>query len=207
MIYKLDNTLRFPDPNLAEDDGLLAYGGDLSEERLLLAYRNGIFPWPSEGQPLLWYSPPERFVLFPAKLKVSKSVEQVIRRQVFEVTINKAFPEVIHACASVKRKGQQGTWITKNMEEAYIRLHKSGHALSVEAWKEGKLEGGLYGIQVGSVFCGESMFSTASNASKVAFITFVREHAFSLIDCQVYTSHLKSLGAELISRKKYLSLL
>lgn len=207
MIYKLDNTIRFPSPDIAEDDGLLAYGGDLSADRLLLAYQSGIFPWPSEDQPLLWYAPPERFVLFPEKLKVSKSLEKVIHQHEFEVTVNKAFAQVIQACSSISRKGQGGTWITDEMKAAYIRLHELGHAHSVEAWKGDQLAGGLYGVQIGSVFCGESMFSKESNASKAAFITFIRNSKFTLVDCQVYTNHLKSLGAEHISRTAYLSLL
>jgi leucyl/phenylalanyl-tRNA--protein transferase len=207
MIFKLNDTLQFPDPAFAEEDGLLAFGGDLSPERLLLAYRNGIFPWPAEGEPLLWYSPPERFVLFPEKLNVSKSLQKVIDRNEFQITVNRAFPEVIHACASVRRKDQPGTWISEDMEKAYMRLHELGHAHSIEAWKDDKLTGGLYGVQIGSLFCGESMFAYQSNASKAAFVTFVRSRPFLLVDCQVYTNHLKSLGAELISRSAYQHLL
>jgi leucyl/phenylalanyl-tRNA--protein transferase len=207
MIFRLSTELIFPDPSLSEADGLLAVGGDLKPDRLLLAYQNGIFPWPSEGQPLLWYSPHERFVLFPDKLKVSSSMTKVIREKQFEITINKAFSDVIDACSSTKRSGQKGTWITKKMKTAYCELHKRGHAISVEAWQNGELAGGLYGVVCGKVFCGESMFSKTTNASKAAFIQFVRNGSWTLIDCQVHTMHLESLGAEMIPQKMYLNLL
>ncbi len=207
MIFRLNKELIFPDPALAEDDGLLAIGGDLKQERLLLAYRNGIFPWPTEGQPLLWFSPHERFVLFPEKLNVSGSMRKVIRQGQFEITQNKAFEEVIAACAWVKRAGQRGTWITRAMQKAYIDLHKSGHAISVEAWKNGILVGGIYGVVCGKIFCGESMFSKTSNASKAAIIYLIQHNTFELIDCQVHTKHLESLGAEMISQERYLNLL
>jgi leucyl/phenylalanyl-tRNA--protein transferase len=204
MVFRLNKELVFPDPSLAEPDGLLAIGGDLSPERLLLAYNNAIFPWPVEGQPLLWFSPHERFVLFPSKLSVSTSMRKLLRKRVFEITTNNAFQEVICACAKTKRKKQRGTWITADMEEAYTRLHLLGAAHSVETWLGGKLAGGMYGVDCGRVFCGESMFSLENNASKVALISFVESNQYSLIDCQVHTAHLESLGAEMISRDEYL---
>jgi leucyl/phenylalanyl-tRNA--protein transferase len=204
MVFRLNKELVFPDPSLAEPDGLLAIGGDLSPERLLLAYNNAIFPWPVEGQPLLWFSPHERFVLFPSKLSVSTSMRKLLRKHVFEITTNNAFQEVIRACAKTKRKKQRGTWITADMEEAYTRLHLLGAAHSVETWLGGKLAGGMYGVDCGRVFCGESMFSLENNASKVALISFVENNQYALIDCQVHTAHLESLGAEMISRGEYL---
>lgn len=166
MIFRLDKRLLFPDTTLAEEDGLLAVGGDLSTARLLLAYQNGIFPWYSDDTPILWYSPHERFVLFPDELKISKSTRQVLRSNKFHVTRDQCFEKVIEACSTINRKGQGGTWITDDMKAAYIRLHHEGHAHSVEVWEQDKLVGGLYGVQIGSVFCGESMFSLVSNASK-----------------------------------------
>jgi leucyl/phenylalanyl-tRNA--protein transferase len=207
MIFRLDERLLFPDPALAEDDGLLAVGGDLSTERLLLAYSNGIFPWYSEDDPILWFSPHQRFVLFPEKLNVSKSMRRVIRSGEFRVTINNAFKEVIKACSLILREGQDGTWITDEMKEAYINLHRLGHAHSVETWKDGQLAGGLYGVQVGNVFCGESMFSKVSNASKAALIWLCQSGKFAMIDCQVHTPHLESMGAEMITREEYLNIL
>src|SRR3569623_1300985 len=186
MIFRLDKRIIFPDPSLAEEDGLLAVGGDLSSKRLLLAYHNGIFPWYGDETPILWYSPHERFVLFPDELKVSKSMSQILRSGRFRVTYDQNFAEVIDACSTVKRKDQPGTWITFDMKEAYIRLHKEGHAHSVEVWDGEKLAGGLYCVQVGAVFCGESMFSKVSNASKVALINLCNTGKYKLIDCQVY---------------------
>jgi leucyl/phenylalanyl-tRNA--protein transferase len=207
MIFRLDERLLFPDPALAEPDGLLAVGGDLSQDRLILAYQSGIFPWYSDDTPILWYSPHERFVLFPAELRISKSMRQVLKSGKFTVTSDKAFDKVIEACSAVERKDQDGTWITSDMTEAYIRLHQEGKAHSFEVWEEGNLVGGLYGVTVGSVFCGESMFSLVSNASKVALITLCQAAPYKLIDCQVYTEHLTSMGARLISRKEYLDIL
>lgn len=207
MIFSLDDDSLFPPPELAEEDGLLAVGGTLSPVRLLSAYRMGIFPWYSEETPVLWYSPHERFILFPDKIKISKSMKQVLRSGMFHITQNKAFPEVIRACASAERKGQDGTWITAEMQNAYINLHKMGYAHSVEVWKEGNLAGGLYGIDMGAVFCGESMFSNVSNASKAALIWLCQNKAYKLIDCQVHTEHLQNMGAELISREEYMSYL
>jgi len=207
MIFRLDKRIIFPNPSLAEEDGLLAVGGDLSTSRLLLAYHNGIFPWFNDDTPILWYSPHERFVLFPNELRVSKSMRQVLKSDRFTVTSDQNFADVIDACSSAGRKGQDGTWITDDMKQAYIRLHKEGHARSVEVWKDEKLVGGLYGVQVGEVFCGESMFSKVSNASKVALISLCNTDKYKLIDCQVYTEHLESMGARMISREEYLSIL
>lgn len=196
----------FPDPALAEEDGLLAIGGDLSMERLLIAYSNGIFPWFSEGDPILWYSPHERCVIYPDKIKISKSMKQVLKQGIFKLTLNQAFKEVILNCATTPRKGQDGTWITTEMQEAYLRLHQNGYAHSVEVWQDDKLVGGLYGLKVNRVFCGESMFSQVSNASKTALI-FLSELNINLIDCQLPNDHLMSLGAEMISRESYMAVL
>ena len=207
MIFRLDERLLFPDPALAEPDGLLAVGGDLSVERLILAYQNGIFPWYSDDTPILWYSPHQRFVLYPQQFIISKSMRKVLRGGQFKVTVNAAFEQVIDACASTKRQGQDGTWITGDMKAAYIQLHRQGYAHSVEVWEEGLLVGGLYGVKAGPVFCGESMFSRVSNASKTALIYLCENQDYRLIDCQVYTEHLKSMGARMISRKEYLETL
>lgn len=196
----------FPDPALAEEDGLLAIGGDLRMERLLIAYSNGIFPWFSEGDPILWYSPHERCVIYPDKIKISKSMQKVLKQGMFKVTLNQAFEEVILNCAAVVRKGQDGTWITTEMQQAYLNLHQNGYAHSVEVWQDDKLVGGLYGLKVNRVFCGESMFSRASNASKTALI-FLSELNIDLIDCQLPNDHLMSLGAEMISRERYMEML
>ncbi|RED50640.1 leucyl/phenylalanyl-tRNA--protein transferase [Seonamhaeicola aphaedonensis] len=207
-MYFLNEDLWFPNVNEATPDGLLAIGGDLSVERLLLAYRSGIFPWFESEEPLLWWSPDPRFVLFPEKLKVSKSMKQLLRNSNFVLTVNKAFKDVIKECSKINRAGQLGTWITSNMIEAYTELHKLGYAKSIEVWKDNELVGGLYGVDLNNgVFCGESMFSKVSNASKVGFISFVQNTNYKLIDCQVYTNHLGSLGAEDISRAKFLSYL
>ena len=207
MIFRLDERLLFPDPALAEEDGLLAVGADLSVERLLLAYQNGIFPWYSDDTPILWYSPHERFVLFPDELKISKSMRQVMRSGRFSVTRNQCFDRVIDACSTTTRQGQDGTWITADMRAAYIELHRQGHAHSVEVWDDNQLAGGLYGVAVGKVFCGESMFSRISNASKTALISLAQSGDFNMIDCQVHTEHLESMGARMISRTEYMSML
>jgi leucyl/phenylalanyl-tRNA---protein transferase len=208
LIYSLEkDNIWFPDPALADDDGLLAVGGDLSVERLLLAYSHGIFPWFSDDTPILWYSPHDRFVLFPEKVKVSSSMKQVIRRRQFTVTSDRNFEEVIAACSEINRPGQPGTWITAEMKKAYIRLHEMGFAHSVEVWEKGNLVGGLYGVTINHVFCGESMFSRVSNASKMALITLCRNASFRMIDCQMPTPHLESMGAEYITRDKYLEIL
>ncbi len=204
----LNQEIKFPNVSKASQDGLLAIAGDLSVERLLLAYKSGIFPWFEQEEPILWWSPDPRFVLFPEKLKVSKSMKQVMRNTTFEITINKDFKSVIEACSEVKRLGQSSSWITQSMIDAYCELHKLGYAKSVEVWQNKKLVGGLYGVDLGNdVFCGESMFSKVSNASKVAFITFIQQSNYKLIDCQVYTNHLESLGAEEIQRKEFLKFL
>jgi leucyl/phenylalanyl-tRNA---protein transferase len=207
VIFRLDERIVFPDPSLAEEDGLLAIAGDLSIERLLLAYRSGIFPWYSDDTPILWYSPHERFVLFPGELKISKSMKQVLRSDRFKVTYDQCFNEVIEACSMAKRDGQDGTWITDEMKEAYINLHHEGYAHSVEVWENDVLVGGLYGVEVGDVFCGESMFSKVSNASKIALINLCQSGKYKLIDCQVHTEHLESMGAQLIGRKEYMAVL
>ncbi|MBD1385078.1 leucyl/phenylalanyl-tRNA--protein transferase [Mucilaginibacter rigui] len=207
MIFRLDDRLLFPNPSLAEEDGLLAVGGDLSTERLLLAYQNGIFPWYSDDDPILWYSPHERFVLYPPELKVSKSMRQVLRSNKFTVTTDTCFSDVVAACSSAKREGQDGTWITADMMAAYAKLHREGYAHSVEVWLAGKLVGGLYGVHAGDVFCGESMFSRVSNASKTALIWLCNTGKYKLIDCQVYTEHLESMGARMIPREDYIAVL
>lgn len=207
-MHILNENIEFPHISEASRDGLLAIGGDLSPERLIYAYKNGIFPWFEEDQPILWWSPDPRFVLFPKDLKISKSMNQVLRKNDFVVTVNKDFSQVIHHCAAQKRNGQQGTWITQGMITAYQKLHELGYAKSVEVWQDSKLIAGLYGIDLGNnVFCGESMFTKVSNASKVGFITFVQHSNYKLIDCQVYTNHLESLGAKDIPRLEFLSYL
>lgn len=206
-LWVLDNELRFPPADTAEPDGLLAIGGDLSPERLLLAYQNGIFPW-YEGEHILWWFPDPRFVLFPDELKINKSVKALLKKNEFEFTVNKSFKEVIHQCKKIRRPGQKGTWITNEVEKAYIQMHELGYAHSAEVWKEGKLTGGLYGIKLGKVFFGESMFSKVSNASRYAFIKYVqqlKEEGIELIDCQVYTEYLESMGAKMISGKEFKS--
>ncbi|WP_207428365.1 leucyl/phenylalanyl-tRNA--protein transferase [Pedobacter sp. SYSU D00535] len=208
MIFRLDEKdITFPPAELAEEDGLLAVGGDLSPQRLLSAYRQGIFPWYSEETPILWYSPHQRFVLFPQKLKISKSTRQVLRSGKFQISENQAFEQVIAACAQTERKDQPGTWIVPEMQEAYNKLHQLKHAHSVEVWQDERLVGGLYGVVIGNVFCGESMFSTASNASKIALIALCQQKKYTLIDCQLHTEHLESMGAEFISREEYMSYL
>ena len=204
-------TIDFPDVELAlhEPDGLLAVGGALSEEWLLQAYRQGIFPWYGPGQPILWWAPDPRLVLSPGQLHVSRSLAKVIRKGRYTVTLDTAFSDVVAACAE-PRPGQSGTWITPEMREAYIKLHHGGHAHSVECWHEGELAGGLYGVAIGRIFFGESMFARRSNASKVAFVALVRQLArwgFRLIDCQVHTGHLASLGATAISRQAFTAIL
>jgi leucyl/phenylalanyl-tRNA--protein transferase len=209
MLFALDKELIFPPVHLAEPDGLLAIGGDLSTERLLLAYRNGIFPW-YEGDHILWWCPDPRFALIPSELKISKSMQQLIKRETFTFTIDRAFTEVISNCKTVPRRGQDGTWITEDVREAYTRLHKAGYAHSAEVWQGDELVGGLYGVCLGHVFFGESMFSKVSNASKYAFISYV-EHLktedVQLIDCQVYTAHLESLGARMMARQNFVQML
>ena len=205
MIFQLnDNDILFPDVTLAEPDGLLAIGGDLSKERLLAAYHKGIFPWFSDDEPICWYAPHERCVIFPHKIFISKSIQQVLNKKLFRVTTNTVFEKVIKHCAAIERKDQDGTWITNEMENAYINLHKMGIAKSVEVWQNNELVGGLYGLEINNIFCGESMFSKISNASKVALVWLCKENNYSIIDCQLRTDHLISMGAEMISQKDYL---
>jgi leucyl/phenylalanyl-tRNA---protein transferase len=209
-LYILDENLWFPPVEMAQEDGLLAVGGDLSTERLLLAYQSGIFPWYNEDEPPLWWSPNPRFVLFPDELKVSKSMQQLFKRNAFEFKTNTDFSTVINNCRHTPRRDQDGTWITDDVTESYQRLHEQGYAHSAEAWFEGQLVGGLYGIRLGKMFFGESMFSHKSNASKYAFIKYVeqlKEEGVQLIDCQVYTEHLESLGARMINRGTFVNTL
>lgn len=206
MVFRLpDDELVFPNPKLADPDGLLAVGGDLSTARLILAYENGIFPWFSEDDPICWYSPHERCVIHPDQVYISKSMRKLIKDEIFEITYDQDFEGVISNCAQVGRKDQPGTWITAEMQEAYIALHQEGHAHSVEVWQNGQLVGGLYGIQINKVFCGESMFSLVSNASKTALIWLCRHKSFKMIDCQLPNDHLMSLGAVMISRQDYMN--
>ncbi|VAW62154.1 Leucyl/phenylalanyl-tRNA--protein transferase [hydrothermal vent metagenome] len=203
---------RFPSLNTAlhEPDGLLAAGGDLSTERLISAYKQGIFPWYSEGEPILWWSPDPRFVLKPGQIKISRSLAKNVRNTTLRIKMDSDFRQLINHCSAQPRKGQPGTWITPEMKQAYIDMHHAGHAHSVECWKGNQLVGGLYGIHSGQVFCGESMFSHESNASKIALVQlcrFLQHHGFKLIDSQVYTAHLESLGAGMISRDEYIKTL
>jgi len=206
----LDDRLYFPPLNSADEEGLLAVGGDLSTERLLLAYRSGIFPWYNEDQPIIWWSPDPRFVLFPSNLIVSKSMQKIVHQHRFRFTINKAFTQVIQHCKNIPRKEQHGTWITPAIQNAYTKLHQQGYAISAEAWMGEELVGGLYGVRLGNIFFGESMFSKVSNASKFAFIQYVKQlqsEGVVLVDCQVYTEHLESLGAEMIPRNDFIQIL
>jgi leucyl/phenylalanyl-tRNA--protein transferase len=207
MIFRLNEDLMFPPAELADPDGLLAVGGDLSIQRLLLAYQNGIFPWYSDDTPILWYTPHERFVLYPDELKMSKSMQKILKQNIFTITINEAFADVINACSQIDRPGQDGTWITDDMKAAYIMLHHEGFAHSVEVWQNNALVGGAYGVAVRNIFCGESMFSKVSNASKVALIALCNNNKYKLIDCQVHTEHLQSMGARMISREEYMEIL
>lgn len=207
-MYYITQNIEFPSVSEANEDGLLAVGGDLSVERLLLAYKTGIFPWFESDKTILWWSPNPRYVLFPKKLKISKSMKQVLRNSSYTVTVNTAFDDVIFQCSKIKRDGQSGTWITKSMVEAYIKLHELGYAKSVEVWDNDNLVGGLYGIDLGNkVFCGESMFAKESNASKIGLINFIQNSNYKLIDCQLYTRLFESLGAEEMPRDDFLSFL
>ena len=209
-MFILGKEILFPPVDTAGEDGIVAFGGDLSTERLLLAYRSGIFPWYNEDEPITWWCPDPRFVLFPQHLKVSKSMASVLRNGKFRFTINRAFTQVIQNCKTISREGQDGTWISPAVQKAYITLHTLGHAHSAEAWMNGELVGGLYGIRMGNIFFGESMFSKESNASKFAFINYIKQlqkEGVVLIDCQVYTEHLESLGAEMIERKDFIEIL
>ena len=210
-MYLLDNnSTEFPHPNLATEDGLLAIGGDLSVERLKSAYRLGIFPWYCQGEPIMWYSPKWRMVIDPRHFKPSKSLKQTLKKNTFHITFNQAFDQVISNCKTIDRKDGLGTWITNDMQEAYQTLHSLGIAKSVEVWQEDQLVGGLYGIDQGHIFCGESMFSKVSNASKVAFAwlnQYLLNHDYQLLDCQVHNDHLESLGAYEIPREEFLTIL
>jgi len=210
LMYFLSRELYFPPVSQASPEGIVAIGGDLSPERLMLAYRSGIFPWFEDDEPILWWSPPERMVLFFNELRITKSMRNILNRGIFKVTFNTAFEQVIANCRDIKRDGQPGTWITPEMTEAYTKLHKMGFAKSVEVWQDGELMGGLYGIDLGHIFCGESMFSKVSNASKVAFIALAKQlqmAGYRLLDCQVHNDHLESLGAREIHREDFLKIL
>jgi leucyl/phenylalanyl-tRNA--protein transferase len=209
-LWMLDEEIWFPPASQSLPDGLLAIGGDLRPERLLLGYRSGIFPWYNEDDPILWWSPDPRFVLYPEKLKVSHSMRQILKAGKFEYRFDTAFEAVIRGCATTPRPGGGGTWINEDMVAAYMQLHAQGYAHSAEAWLDGELAGGLYGVRLGGVFFGESMFSRVSNASKVAFTHLVRTlqaDGLRLIDCQMHTAHLESLGAEGIAREEFLAAL
>jgi len=207
-VFLLSNELTFPQPHLATPEGLLAVGGDLGQERLLLAYQNGIFPWYSEGEPILWWSSDPRLVLYPAEIHISRRLNRIIRQKSFKITFDQAFESVISACARVRMQNGEGTWIVDEIIRAYCRLHMTGFAHSVEAWENGQLAGGLYGVSLGRTFFGESMFTRVSNASSVAFVTLVKylhSMSFKLIDCQVTTAHLMRFGAREINREQFLS--
>ncbi len=206
-IFLLSDRIAFPHPNLARKDGLLAVGGDLSQDRLLLAYSMGIFPWYSEPEPILWWSPDPRLVLYPCEIKVSKSLKKILKNKIFSVTIDQAFNQVITSCARIRLQKNEGTWIDEDMIKAYCGLHESGFAHSVEAWYEGELAGGLYGVSLGRCFFGESMFTRISNASNVAFVflaEYLKSLSFDIIDCQISTKHLINFGAREIPRKDFL---
>lgn len=205
-VFQLTESIIFPPPELARSDGLLAIGGDLSEARLLLAYEQGIFPWYSKGDPILWWAPSPRLVLEPKKIRISKRLAREIRKNTFKITMDQAFSEVITECADIRVEQDEGTWITNEMKSAYVRLHELGYAHSVECWQDGKLAGGLYGVSLGTVFFGESMFSRVSNSSKTALATLARiltEWKFDMIDCQITTNHLLSLGAQQINGREF----
>jgi leucyl/phenylalanyl-tRNA--protein transferase len=209
-MHRLTDDLYFPPAEKAGKNGIVAYGGDLSPQRLMLAYQNGIFPWFNDDEPILWWSPPQRMVLFFSELQISKSMRKVLKSGIFTVTFNQNFTDVISNCAAIPRNGETGTWITNDMQQAYIELHKLGVAKSVEVWRECELVGGLYGIDLGNIFCGESMFSKESNASKVAFIALaehLQAHNYKLLDCQIYNDHLASLGAREIPRGEFLNII
>ncbi|RZB30110.1 MAG: leucyl/phenylalanyl-tRNA---protein transferase [Desulfobacteraceae bacterium Eth-SRB1] len=199
--------IKFPPPHLAQKDGLLAVGGDLSQDRLLLAYKMGIFPWYSDSEPVLWWSPDPRFVLYPDDIKISKTLKKIIQKDIFHITVDQAFSQVITSCARIRLQNNEGTWIDKDMIKAYCKLHESGFAHSVEAWHEGELAGGLYGVSLGRCFFGESMFTRISNASNVAFVflvEYLKSLSFDMIDCQISSEHLVRFGAKEIPREQFL---
>ena len=208
MIFQLnDNDVVFPDPFLAEADGLLAIGGDLSSARLMNAYHNGIFPWYAEGDPICWYAPPERCVIFPQHIHISKSMKKILAKNKFQIKMDTDFEEVIRQCKTILRKGEHGTWINSDMEKAYIALYKQGFAHSIEAWYNNELVGGMYGLNINGVFCGESMFSKIDDASKIVMIWICSKSDFRLLDCQIPNPHLLMMGAKMISQKEYLDIL
>ncbi|MGA8178878.1 MAG: leucyl/phenylalanyl-tRNA--protein transferase [Desulfobacterales bacterium] len=207
-VFLLSDTIDFPPPHLATKDGLLAVGGDLSKERLILAYRMGIFPWFSDGDPILWWSPDPRLVLYPSEIKISRTLQKIIKKNVFSVTLDTAFDAVITQCAQIRLQQNQGTWIVRDMIDAYCKLHSAGYAHSMEVWQQEELAGGIYGVSLGKCFFGESMFSRVSNASNVALVKlakYLSELSFDLIDCQVPTEHLIRFGARKIPRKLFLN--
>ena len=206
MIW-LTNTIEFPGYDCTSKEGVIALGGDLSAERLTHAYKNGIFPWFSDNDPIVWYCPFERMVLFPAEIKISKSMQKIINKNEFTITENTAFEAVIYNCKNIDRNDGFGTWITNDMEKAYINLHKKGIAKSIEVWFKDELVGGLYGVEINHIFCGESMFSKVSNASKLAFMHLAKNKNYKLIDCQIHNEHLASLGAREIDRSLFLNIL
>ena len=206
MIW-LTETIAFPGYDCTSEEGVIALGGDLSVERLTHAYKNGIFPWFSDNDPIVWYCPFKRMVLFPAEIKISKSMQKIINKSEFIITENTAFEKVIYNCKNIDRNDGFGTWITNDMEQAYINLHKKGIAKSIEVWFKDELVGGLYGVEINHIFCGESMFSKVSNASKLAFMHLAKNKNYKLIDCQIYNEHLASLGAREIDRTLFLSIL
>lgn len=200
----------FPSPRSANEHGVVAYGGDLNPNRIIQAYKQGIFPWFESDDNLLWWSPNPRMILYPEKIKISKSLKSFIKKNTFKVTFNRDFEEVIESCSNIKRLGQKGTWITSGLKESFLNLHEKGLAISVEVWKDSKIVGGLYGLDLGNVFCGESMFSKSSNASKVALVNLsseLKKNNYKFIDCQIPTEHLKSMGGEEVSRDDFLKLL
>lgn len=210
FMFKLNETLYFPPVETAHASGIVAFGGDLSTQRLLLAYRSGIFPWFEDGEEITWFAPQYRMVLFMDALRITKSTRNLLNRNLFRITYNEAFKEVITQCQQIKRNGQLGTWITEEMLDAYVKLHEAGYAKSVEVWQDEELVGGLYGIDLGHIFCGESMFSKVSNASRIAFIHLaqkLRTEGYQLIDCQVYNEYLESLGCAEIPRDLFMKIL
>ncbi|WP_027383379.1 leucyl/phenylalanyl-tRNA--protein transferase [Epilithonimonas caeni] len=210
MIWLDPDNISFPDPELYNpEDGLIAIGGDLKPERLWFAYQLGLFPWYNEGEEILWWCPDPRFVLFPIELKISKSMKKILRDEIFTFTENDCFEEVMRHCKMAERKGQDGTWINEALINSFVKLHQFGKAKSFEVWQKGELVGGFYGVQVGNIFCGESMFSKVSNASKAGFIHFTTKYQneWELIDCQIHSEHLESLGAKMIPKQVYLNIL
>ena len=209
MVLLHPNEISFPDPELMDSEsGLLAVGGDLSPERLLFAYQLGLFPWYNEGEEILWWCPDPRFVLFPDEVRVSKSMKKILRDEVFSFTENKCFREVMLQCKNAYRKDQDGTWISDELIDSFTKLHEHGFAKSFEVWQNEELVGGFYGVQIGNVFCGESMFAKVSNASKAGFLNFiVKNKDLELIDCQIHSEHLESLGARMIPKLEYLKIL